>query len=67
MAYTAQYNATDLGEMAIDIVGGILGGLANNATTIGSLIVIVLIIVLVVDLLTGVFGIFSFVRGMGRR
>ena len=67
LAYTAKYTASELGDMAIDIVGGLLNGLAENAGTIGKLIVIVLIIVLVVDLLTGVFGIFSFIRGVGRR
>ena len=67
MSYAAQYSASELGSMAIDIVGGLLNGLAQNAGTIGSLIVIVLIIVLVVDLLTGVFGIFSFIRGVGGR
>lgn len=67
MTYTAVYTASDLGNIAIDIVGGILVGLANNSTTIGSLIVIVIIIVLVVDLLTGVFGIFSLIRGLGNR
>jgi len=67
MAYTASYVASDLGNMAIDVVGGIFNGLATNAGTIGSLVVIVLIIVLVVDLLTGVFGVFSFIRGVGGR
>ena len=67
MAYTASYSASDLGSMAIDLVGGILNGLASNAYTIGSLVVITVILVLIVDLLTGVFGIFSFIRGVGGR
>lgn len=67
MTYTAKYSAADLGAMAIDVVGGIFSGLAENASVIGGLIVIVIIIALIVDLLTGVFGIFSFIRGIGRR
>jgi len=52
--------------MAIDVVGGLFNGLANNATTLGSLVVIVVIVVLVTDLLTGVFGIFAYLRHAGR-
>ena len=66
MAYTAVYAGSDLGTMAIDIVGGVLNGLAINATLLGTLIAITVIIVLVVDLLTGVFGIFKFLRGANR-
>lgn len=66
MAYTASYTAGDLGSMAIDVVGGLFNGLANNATTLGSLVVIVVIVVLVTDLLTGVFGIFAYLRHAGR-
>jgi len=62
MAYTAVYAGSDLGTMSIDIVGGVLNGLAQNATLIGSLIAIVVVIIIVVDLLTGVFGIFKFLR-----
>ena len=67
MAYTATYTASDLGAMAIDVVGGIFAALAENAGTIGSLVIILLIVVLVIDLLTGIFGIFAFIRGVGKR
>jgi len=59
MAYTAHYNATDLGNMAIDVAGAFLNALATNAGAIGVLIVIGFIVVIVSDLIWGIFGIFK--------
>lgn len=66
MAYTPTYTASDMPAMSFDIVGGILQALASQAGTIGILAVVLLVIVLIVDLLTGVFGIFSKLRGIKR-
>lgn len=66
MAYTATYAGTELGSMSIDIVGGLLNALASQAGLIGTILVILLIVVVVTDLLTGVFGIFSYL-GMRKR
>lgn len=66
MAYTPTYNVTDLGNIAVDFAGKLMAGLAENGGVIGGLIVILIVIVLVIDLFTGVFGIFSFIRGKGR-
>lgn len=58
--YYTKYSGTDLGSMAIDTVGGLLNAIAQQAGLIGTILVILLIVVVVTDLLTGVFGIFSY-------
>lgn len=66
MAYTATYNTTDLLNISIDIVGKFMAALGENAASIALLIIVTIIVALVVDLLTGVFGIVSFIRRQGR-
>lgn len=62
MAYTSTYVAGDIGNMIVDVIGGVFNGLALNATTIGTILVFGLIVILAVDLLTGIFGIFKAFR-----
>ena len=66
MAYEATYTSGDVDDIAIDIVGTFMAGLAENAAIIVTLIVIALIVVLAVDLMKGTFGIVAFFRGKGR-
>ncbi len=62
MAYSAVYSSGDLGTMLIDVIGAMFSALASNGGLIATLVVIVLVIGLAVDALTGVFGIFKFLR-----
>ena len=63
-----RFGASDIRGESIDVVGGVLGGVANNAVVIGVIIAIMLIVgVLVVDVLTGIFGIFDMFKGLGKR
>jgi len=60
----SRFQPSNVGALGIDSVGGILAGIARNATAIGSIIVIVIILVFLTDLLTNVFGIFTFFKSM---
>jgi len=62
MAYTATYESADLDDIAIDIAGTFLAGLAEQAGVIVGLMILGIIIVLVIDLMTGMFGIINFFR-----
>ena len=62
MAYSAVYSSGDLGTMLIDVIGAMFNALATNGGLIATLVVITLIIALAVDALTGVFGVFKFLR-----
>jgi hypothetical protein len=64
MVYVAQYAGTDLASMGIDIAGGLLNALVNQIGVMGVLIVTIIVLALIVDFITGVFGIFKFLRGM---
>lgn len=66
-AYTATYSTTDLGSMAIDFVGGILGQFAANGTQIGTILVITIIVLLLFDLVTGILGFVNFLKGFGKQ
>jgi len=60
MAYTAQYSGSDLGNLAIDVAGGLLNAIVQQIGVMGTLLVVGIVLVLITDLLTGVFGIFKF-------
>lgn len=57
-----QFVAKDLGGLAVDVPGGLIGGLVGNIGSVAVLVVVAIIIILVVDLLTGVFGIISYFK-----
>ncbi len=58
----SSYSASDLGTMLIDVIGSIFNALASNGDTIAILVIVVIVIGLAVDALTGVFGIFKFLK-----
>ena len=62
MAYTAVYTASDLGSMIIDVIGGLFNALAVNIGTVGVLVIFAFIAILATDALTGIFGIFRFLK-----
>ena len=67
MAYTAQYSGADLAAMGIDVGGAFLNGLVNQAATLAVIIIAIVVIAVVVDLLTGVFGIVKFIKGVAKK
>jgi hypothetical protein len=67
MAYTAQYTGSDLANMGIDVGGAFLNGLVNQAATLAVVIIAIVVIAVVIDLLTGVFGIVRFIKGVARK
>lgn len=67
MAYTAQYTGNDLANMGIDVGGAFLNGLVAQAGTLAVVIIATIVLVVIVDLLTGVFGIVKFIKGMSRK
>jgi hypothetical protein len=66
MAYTAVYTGGNLASMGIDIAGGLLNAIVQQIGVIGVLIITIVVLALIVDFLTGIFGIFSFLRGKAR-
>lgn len=67
MAYTSEYDGTDLANMGIDVGGAFLNGLVNQAGTLAIIIIAIIVIALIVDLLTGVFGIVNFIKGTSKK
>ena len=57
MAYTASYDAADLGTIIVDFIGNIFAELASQGGEIGALLVIALILGLVLMVLDRMFGI----------
>ena len=57
MAYTASYDAADLGTIIVDFIGNIFAELAAQGGEIGALLVIALILGLVLMVLDRMFGI----------
>jgi len=60
MVYYNSYSGADLGQMAIDVAGGLLSAIVRQIGVLGTLLVVGIVLVLITDLLTGVFGIFKF-------
>ena len=64
----SRFTSVDIGLLAIDIVGGIVGGVVMNINAIGILFALIIIFALLLDIFTGVFGIFNKLKDLsGRR
>lgn len=67
MAYTAQYTGGDLANMGIDVGGAFLNGLVTQASTLAVIIIAIVVIAVIIDLLTGIFGIVRFIKGVAKK
>ena len=58
----SRYGAGDFFGLSIDSVGGLIAAIARNIGPVALIIVVSIVLVLVLDLITGVFGIFEYIK-----
>lgn len=61
------YAGGDVGNIVIDVAGGLLYGLMLNAGTVGIIFVVIIILVVLMDVLTGTIGIIALFKDLTQR
>ena len=64
--YTEVYEVDDIVEAAIDLGAAVMGGLAGEGVTIGSIVGSLIVITMVVALITGIIMLIKKIVGIGR-